>query len=68
MLIPGVTIQVSNRLDIEWEHLYYYNIERSKVMIEIEEVLELFIAADEETKTLVEQILKESQQNPEHQE
>ena len=36
-------------------------------MIEIEDVLELFIAADEETKTLVEQILRESQQTPEHQ-
>ena len=41
--------------------------ERSIIMIEIEEVLELFNAADEKTKTLVEQILKESQQNPEHQ-
>ena len=36
-------------------------------MIEIEEVLELFIQADEKTKVLVEQILRESQQNPEHQ-
>ena len=31
-------------------------------MIEIEEVLELFIAADEETKVLVEQLLRYSQQ------
>ena len=33
-------------------------------MIEIEEVLELFIKADEETKILVEQILKDSQLTP----
>lgn len=36
-------------------------------MIEIEEVLELFIAADEETKILVEKILKDSQLTPEQQ-
>ena len=37
-------------------------------MIEIEEVLELFIAADEETKASVEQILRCSQPIPEQQE
>lgn len=49
-------------MDTEYKHLYYYNIERSIVMIEIKEVLELFIAADEETKTLIESILRDSQQ------
>ena len=38
--------------------------ERSTTMIEIEDVLELFIAADEKTKILVEQILRESRQTP----
>ena len=37
-------------------------------MIEIEEVLELFIKADEKTKILVEQILRDSQQTPGQQE
>lgn len=36
-------------------------------MINIDEVLELFIAADEETKIYVEQLLKYSQQTPEQQ-
>lgn len=49
-------------MDTETKHLYYYMIERSIAMIEIEEVLELFIAADEETKILVESILRDSQQ------
>ena len=49
-------------MDTETKHLYYYIIERSIAMIEIEEVLELFIAADEETKILVESILRDSQQ------
>lgn len=49
-------------MDTETKHLYYYIIERSIAMIEIEEVLELFIAADEETKILVESILGDSQQ------
>lgn len=51
-------------MDTETKHLYYYIIERSIAMIEIEEVLELFIAADEETKALVESILRDSQQTP----
>ena len=54
-------------MDTEYKHLYYSNIERSNIMIEIEEVLELFIAADEETKALVESILRDSQQIPEQQ-
>lgn len=54
-------------MDSEYKHLFYHSIERSKTMIEIEDVLELFIAADEETKVLVEQILRESQQTPEQQ-
>ena len=54
-------------MDIDHEHLCYLTIERSIAMIEIEEVLELFIAADEDVKILVESILKCSQQTPEEQ-
>ena len=54
-------------MDTQIESLCYCYGERSSTMIEIEEVLELFIAADEETKTLVEQILRDSQQIPEQQ-
>ena len=50
-----------------YEQMFYNYIERSNAMLTLEEVIELYLDADEDTKAFVEQLLIHSQHIPEEQ-